>query len=162
DVSGQSWHAMTARAMQALGATEVELEGWGPGLVWEGKGAARPRARRGGFALEPISLPRWLFEQAPPESRPPRPLAPSQIIEDRDSAPPPGPAMRAAARRGTLLHALFERLPGVGPDQRYALASRWLERAGVGSEERDEIAAAACSLIADPAFAELFGPASLA
>ena len=65
--------------------------------------------------------------------------------------------------RGTLLHALFERLPAVDPTARSELAHRWLERAGVASEEaRREIAGAACSIIEDPAFADLFGSESLA
>jgi ATP-dependent helicase/nuclease subunit A len=89
-------------------------------------------------------------------------LAPSQIAEDRDAAPPPGPEMREAARRGTLLHSLFERLPGVAADDRRSLALRWLERAGVEEQARREIADAACSLIEDPTFAELFGLEALA
>jgi ATP-dependent helicase/nuclease subunit A len=71
--------------------------------------------------------------------------------------------MREAARRGTLLHALFERLPGVAPGDRRELARRWLELAGVGTEAaRHEIADSACSLIGDPAFASLFDENSLA
>jgi ATP-dependent helicase/nuclease subunit A len=96
------------------------------------------------------------------EARPPRPLAPSQIAEDRDAAPPPSPELRAAARRGNLLHSLFERLPGVAPADRRSLALRWLERAGVDEISRSEIAGSACSVIGDPEFADLFGPDSLA
>ena len=97
------------------------------------------------------------------EAPPPRPLAPSQIAEDRDATPPPGPALREAARRGTLLHALFERLPGVPADQRQEAALRWLEQSA-GVEEaglRQELADAACSIIGDEAFAALFSPESL-
>jgi ATP-dependent helicase/nuclease subunit A len=71
--------------------------------------------------------------------------------------------MREAARRGTLLHALFERLPGVVPLKRHELALLWLAKAGAGDESaRREIADSACSLIGDPAFADLFGQDSLA
>ena len=38
--------------------------------------------------------------------------------------------LRAAAERGRLLHALFERLPAVTPDARAAAAERWLRDAG--------------------------------
>jgi ATP-dependent helicase/nuclease subunit A len=90
-------------------------------------------------------------------------LAPSQIAEDRDAAPPPSPEMRQAARRGTLLHSLFERLPGVAPADRHSIALRWLERAGVETQSsRLEIADAACSIIADPAFTDLFSSDALA
>ncbi|HXG81121.1 MAG TPA: double-strand break repair helicase AddA [Sphingomicrobium sp.] len=162
DVPSASWHAATARAMQSLGAAAVEIDGWGPGLVWENAGSRPPTAKTGKSALEPISVPVWLRQPAPAEARPPRPLAPSQIVEDRDAAPPPTPEMREAARRGTLLHALFERLPGADPDIRMELALRWLERAGIDERARRDIAGAACSLIGNPAYADLFGPGSLA
>ena len=131
-------------------------------MVWEGEVKALQPRRSPKPTLEPLAIPDVLRRPAPPEARPPRPLAPSQIAEDRDAAPPPGPELRAAARRGTLLHSLFERLPGVAPGDRYALAMRWLERAGVGVEGRIELAGVACGLIADPQFADLFGPDSLA
>jgi len=162
EVPQGSWHAAAARAMQSLGAATVEVEGWGSALVWEGKGGAIIPRKAGKPPIEPIVVPDWLRTPAPVESRPPRPLAPSQIAEDRDAAPPPGPELRDAARRGTLLHSLFERLPGVDPAERQSLAHRWLERAGVEATARNEIAAAACSIIGDPAFAELFGPDALA
>jgi ATP-dependent helicase/nuclease subunit A len=162
DVPQASWHATAARALQALGASSVELEGWGSSLVWEGEGKALLPRKTGKAPIEPIAIPDWLRQPAPEEARPPKPLAPSQIAEDRDSAPPPGPELRAAARRGTLLHSLFERLPGVAAGDRHSLALRWLERAGVELDAREEIAAAACRVIGDPQFAGLFGPESLA
>jgi len=162
DVPQGSWHATAARAMQALGASSVELEGWGSSLIWEGEGKALLPRRSGKPPIEPIAIPHWLRQPAPVEARPPRPLAPSQIAEDRDSAPPPGPELRAAALRGTLLHSLFERLPGVPAGDRQSLAMRWLERMGVDLVAREEIAEAACRVIGDPQFAGLFGPDSLA
>jgi ATP-dependent helicase/nuclease subunit A len=148
--------------MQSLGAGAVDVNGWGSALVWSAEGTAKARARIGKPPLESIALPDWLSQPAPPEARPPRPLAPSQIAEDRDVASPPGPEMREAARRGTLLHSLFERLPGVDPGDRLRLALRWLERAGIEERARQEVAEAACSVIADPAFADLFSPDALA
>ena len=103
-----------------------------------------------------------LVRAAPQEARPPRPLAPSSLGDDDVPNPPPTPAMRAAADRGKWLHQLFERLPGVSPPDRRELALRWLERSGVTDEPaRHEIADAACSLIGNAAFADLFGPDSL-
>ena len=163
DVPEVSWHSVSGRAMHGLGAAPVEVEEWGSALVWEGAARSAVARRTAKPALEPIPIPEWLRRPAPEEERPPRPLAPSQIAEDRDSMPPPGPEMREAARRGTLLHALFERLPGAAPADRHSLALRWLERQGVAEEaKRVEIAGAACSLIGDPAFSGLFGPDSLA
>jgi ATP-dependent helicase/nuclease subunit A len=109
-------------------------------------------------------VPGWLYNPAPIEARPPRPLAPSAIGEDDVADPPPGPELRAAALRGRLLHQLFERLPGVPPDRRPALADQWLERAaGVADAAlRAALIADACRVIEDPAFAALFGPDALA
>ena len=156
-----SWHSAASRAMQALGAPSLEIPGRGKVLVWETVGTS-PKAKPVKLALTPMGIPEWLNQSAPIEARPPRPLAPSQIVEDRDSAPPPTPEMRAAARRGTLLHALFERLPGVGPADRSKLARKWLVQVGVSVAEAEEIAEAACSVIADPEFADLFGVDALA
>jgi ATP-dependent helicase/nuclease subunit A len=162
DVPQLSWHAAAGQAMQALGAATVEIDGWGPGLVWEGRGAVPPRLKAGNAALPPISIPDYLRQPVPVEARPPRPLAPSQIVEDSDVAPPPSPQMREAARRGSLLLSLFERLPGVDPSERTPLALKWLQSAGVEDSAAEEIAGAACSVIADAAYAELFSPDALA
>ena len=75
------------------------------------------------------------------------------------------PRPRCARRRGAAPCStrLFERLPGVAAADRQALALRWLERGRASRRQaREEIADAACSMIADPAFAELFGPNALA
>ena len=162
DVAGDSWHRMSGQALQALGAAPAELEGWGQALVWEGSGTATKSRRRAPRPIESIAIPDWMRAPAPAEASPPRPLAPSQIVEDREVSPPPTPAMREAARRGILLHGLFERLPGVTPESRRELALRWLSRAGVEeADARTEIADAACAILGDPRYAELFGPGSL-
>ena len=155
-----SWHARVQAALERRGSV------WdGVVLRYTGDGE-RPIARGGRVrdALPAPELPNWLLRPAPAEARPPRPLAPSQVAEDADAAPPPSPELRAAARRGVLLHALFERLPGVAPELRREAALRWLEQsAGVGdAEARDELASAACLIIGDAAYAPLFAPGSLA
>jgi len=158
----ESWHSKSAQAMTALGATVRETEDWGPALVWESGGQVHSRSKGGKRELMPLSMPAWLKAPAPPESRPPRPLAPSQIVEDAEAAPPPNAEMREAARRGTLLHALFERLPGVPVTERLELAQKWLSGQGITEAARQEIAGAACSVIGNPDYADLFGEASLA
>ena len=163
DVPPESWHRRAELAMGNLGALPVSVEGWGEALVWENAGstAAVRKALKPG--LKPLTLPAFLRNPAPIETRPPRPLVPSQLVEDRDAVPPPGPEMREAARRGTLLHALFERLPAVPEADRHGLALLWLERAGLElPSARAEIADAACSIIANPDYAGLFGPEALA
>ena len=154
-----SWHARVEQAMIAIGAT--------PGddgkLLFETKGDA-PRVRRRVDQRPTIELPLWLRAMAPEEERPPRPLAPSGDAEDRASYPPPKPSEIDAARRGTLLHLLFERLPGVAPDERLAAADRWLERSGGIADPavRASYAATVCDILSEASFGELFNTNSLA
>ncbi len=156
-----SWYAAAARAMDALGVAQGPSE-----RAFVGNEPALPAARQD-RAAEPqaaVDVPDWARRPAPVEARPSRPLAPSSIGEDAVADPPPTPAMRAAAERGRLLHALFERLPAVAPDARAAAADRWLrDTGGVGdARAREEIARSVCSIIGDARFAALFGPDSLA
>jgi ATP-dependent helicase/nuclease subunit A len=91
-------------------------------------------------------------------------LAPSQLAEDREPSLPPTPQSRAAARRGTLIHQLLERLADVDADHRRERALAWLEKsAGVIEPDlREEIADQVCRVLSDARFAPLFGPGSLA
>ncbi|HET7606944.1 MAG TPA: double-strand break repair helicase AddA [Sphingomicrobium sp.] len=158
------WHAAVERAMESLGATKTDHPNWGTALVYGASGAAKPRRKTPKVAPPAPAIPSWTLKPAPPEARPPRPLAPSSIAVDDESAPPPSEAMRAAALRGTWIHQLLERLPSVEPAQRGAAADRWLERSAGVSEAaaRTEIVAQVCGIIADPHFSPLFGDGSLA
>lgn len=113
--------------------------------------------------LSPIVIPDWAKRPAPPEARPQRPLAPSAIALDDESAPPPSEAMRSAAVRGTWIHQLLERLPAIEASARPSAADRWLERsAGIADASvREEIVAQVCAILSNPRFAALFGPGSL-
>jgi ATP-dependent helicase/nuclease subunit A len=68
------------------------------------------RPRQPATLLGSPLVPDWARTPAPPESRPPRPLAPSAIAADDEASPAPSAAMRAAALRGTRIHLLLERL----------------------------------------------------
>ncbi|MEO7786817.1 MAG: double-strand break repair helicase AddA [Sphingomicrobium sp.] len=152
-----SWHVRVERALTGLGATPDEAGR----LVWTGAVESRSvKAKAGKRLLDPPPIPDWLLRAAPPEPRPPRPLAPSSMGEDREVSAPPSPAQVAAARRGTLLHSLFERLPGVAAADRRAVALDWLARQGV-TKGGEEIADAALGVIDRPEFAGLFGSDSL-
>jgi ATP-dependent helicase/nuclease subunit A len=160
-----SWHKRVERALDSLGATAEDDPRWGQAIRYRsGVATASPKARLARAVAEAPKVPDWARKHAPPESRPPRPLAPSASPEDRQAAPAPSPEQRAAARRGTLIHALFERLPGVEREQRPSAAKRWLERsAGVTEpKDREELAALVCSILDDPRFSPLFGRQSLA
>jgi ATP-dependent helicase/nuclease subunit A len=161
----ESWYAALDQAMDSLGAEEVEDSRWGGVRFFVGGTQNGPTPRGAGRRTAgPSLIPAWLRRPAPQESRPPRPLAPSSLGEDRVADPPPGPALQAAARRGRLLHALFERLPSQPPETRVAVGERWLEHsAGVAdSAERAALLRDVCAIIADPAYAAIFAPEALA
>ncbi|HVJ03011.1 MAG TPA: double-strand break repair helicase AddA [Sphingomonas sp.] len=158
----KSWYAASAAALDALGVEQ------GEGIrEFRGRSQAAPVARKPEVRLAEAprqTLPDWTGRPAPVEARPPRPLAPSSLGEDLVADPPPTPAMRLAAERGRLLHALFERLPAVEPAARVAAADRWLAGAGgvADAELRAALAADALAVTEDPRFAELFGADALA
>jgi len=155
------WHRAVQAGLASLGAQPVESVG-AVHLVYGKEQPVRPKPLKP-IDLSRIEVPPWATAPAPPESRPPRPLAPSALAEDREPLPPPTPEQRAAAERGTINHALLERLPAVDPARRRQAALRWLEHsAGIAEpNRREELAKMACELIADPRFAALFGPRSL-
>ena len=157
-----SWYRAGERALAALGASWEDSPMWGRELrLGAGEGGGRPAPRAPARAA---ALPDWLSRPAPVEARPPRPLAPSAIGEDDLAQPPPGPALRAAAERGRLLHQLFERLPAVAPERRRSLADRWLERSA-GIEDpalRAAMVEDACRIIEHRDYAELFDADALA
>ncbi len=72
--------------------------------------------------------------------------------------------MRAAAERGRLIHALFERLPPVARQDRAASADRWLAAAGgIGDAAvRADIVASVLAILDDPRLADVFAADSLA
>jgi ATP-dependent helicase/nuclease subunit A len=154
------WHRHVEAALVSLGAEPADGGGW----IYSGGSPAIAKPRKAKTEAPSAVIPDWARTAAPPEARPPRPLAPSALAQDREAAPPPTEAQRAAAERGTMIHALLERLPAVAADERREAALRWLERsAGVGSQAlREEIADCVCAILSDSRFAALFGPNSLA
>ncbi len=112
-----------------------------------------------------IEQPAWARTPIGPEPRPPRPLAPSSAGEEQAADPPlPAAVAALAAKRGVLMHSLLERLPDVAPDLRADRGGAWLARmaAEFSDSDRSDMLARAIAVIADPAWADLFGPLALA
>lgn len=126
------------------------------------KNAAAAKAEAGSA---PAEIPDWAKCPIGDEPRPPRPLAPSSAGEDQGADPPlPSDQLANAAKRGTLIHALLERLPDVAPENRQSAGERWLARNGADFDEtaRADMLGRALTVIAEPEWAELFSPAALA
>jgi len=160
----ESWYTALDAALASLDAEEIADPRWSGARILVGGWEEGGRPRRGTAQVKvDAAPPTWLRHAAPAESRPPRPLAPSALGDDRVADPPPAPALLAAARRGRLLHALFERLPTLPPDTRIAAGARWLEHsAGIDQEaERAELVRDVCAVISDPAHAAIFAADAL-
>ncbi len=165
EVPENSWYKRVERALASLGAVPEPDDRWGTVARYRGTVALRSvKPKPPPVSIGPLAIPDWAQTPAPAEPRPPRPLAPSQLAEDREPSLAPTPQSRAAARRGTLIHQLLERLADVEVDHRRERALAWLAKsAGVTEpEQRDEIADQVCRVLSDPRFAPLFGPGSLA
>ena len=162
--SDGSWYAEVERALVALDAEEVDAPGWdGNSLVYRtGDPVARlPLSPDRSTIAVTSGVPPWAVTAAPQESRPPRPLSPSQIAADDVASPPSGPAAAAAARRGQALHLLFERLPDLPREAQRGAALAW---AASAAPELDAgaLADTALAIIDDPRFAAVFSPDALA
>ncbi len=164
----ESWYAQLAPLFGEEDGAWREDPIWGATRQLGGLGPLPAAIAALPVRREPAAtLPEWLSAPLPAEPRPPRPLAPSGLGEADDAPDPPsrpGPAARSAARRGTLLHKLIERLPELAPEARADAARGWLARMATdfAEEEREAMAAAAIRVLAEPAWAEVFGPGSLA
>ena len=160
-----SWYAR----LEAIFAPEAAVPDpiWGARHEWGALSHAKPEAGPAlvlELALEE-PLPRWIERAPAAEPRPPRPLAPSSLGEDETADPPwPPSAGRDAARRGTLVHRLLERLPDVPPEQRAQAGAKWLARHGadLDPQAHADLLNSALAVLAEPEWAELFAPESLA
>lgn len=159
----QSWHVAARQAFDALGVAAPDDKGVRTFHGDPPAAAVTPQQPGTTQVPVPAALPDWAREVAPPEARPPRPLAPSSIGEDEVADPPPTPAMRAAAERGRLIHGLFERLPSVDKDVHRSVADRWLSQVGGVADltDRTRLTDVVCGILSDDRFAALFGPGSL-
>ncbi len=158
-----SWYARLAPLFEG---EELADPIWGWRKEWgERADSLVPEDGSAQAEAAPFVLPPWATTPIDPEPRPPRPLAPSSAGEDRGGEPPlPPEAARHAARRGSLIHALLERLPDVPVADRESAALRWLERqAGdLAPDLRDEMLSAAFAVLDHADFAAIFSPQALA
>jgi ATP-dependent helicase/nuclease subunit A len=164
EMSAQCWHVQIDRALQAMDSVVehgARVVRYSDPRSPKKKGASHADF---GPSFDGV-LPDWAIRSAPVEAKPPRPLAPSAMeVADDDANPPPSDATRAAARRGILLHKLFERLPALTPEVRAQAGALWLmQAAGVTDPvECDALVTAALAVVESPKFAHIFAPDALA
>jgi len=124
----ESWYALVQRGMAALGCDWEDDARWGRvmrHIGLQGACLAPPEGSHIASAqTEPsVTTPPWLFAPAPAEQRPPRPLVPSRLDDDDYGDAPATSAMRKAAVRGKLMHAVLERITN---DVSLQKAEQWL------------------------------------
>ncbi len=155
-----SWYPALLAGMTALGCEWQDELPWG--RVMRFMGAEQPVASEDKADEKqetlPDILPDWLLKDAPEESRPPRPLVPSQLGDDDYGDAPPNAAMQLAAQKGKLIHAIFERLQGSDIKPALAQARLWLERNNRDPLiKNDDIIDQVHGVISNPEFADFFG-----
>ncbi len=156
-----SWHGLLAPVLRAVPGVETVPSLWGESLRLRGGEWTPPGDETAVVKPETagMDISGVVTSVAPPPGRPARPLTPSAMPE----APPEGPAaeaLRAAARRGSLIHRLFQRLPDVPPSERMAQGLAWLK--AQGESLPDALLAEVLVVMDDPAHAALFGVDALA
>uniref|UniRef100_UPI0012E2317C UvrD-helicase domain-containing protein n=1 Tax=Sandarakinorhabdus oryzae TaxID=2675220 RepID=UPI0012E2317C len=161
DVHPDSWYALVEAALADVALQEEVDPNWpapvrslrtGPPVALK-KQQVTPAASL-------IPTDGWWLRAAPVEARPPRPLAPSSLGPDTVADPPPDAARKAAARRGTALHKLFETLPSLAASVRREVALRWCAL-NVPDLDATELVTTVLAVLDDPAFAAVFAPDAL-
>jgi len=109
-----------------------------------------------------IVLPPWLTGEAPRDVSI-RTITPSGFDESTPR-PLPGGGQNKAMLRGSLVHRLFQSLPGIVVERRLKAAQDYLAREGkkLNEPERDALIADVMRVLDDARFRDLFGPGSRA
>ena len=157
-----SWYARLAPLFPETGAKDASF---GERRTVGQRPADIPRTRPKLESKRHRDMPEWASIPIGPEPRPPRPLAPSSAGEEQSADPPlPADALRAAARRGVLIHGLLERLPDVPVDERQDRAKAWLAKQGhdLSAADHKEITVAALNVFNEPGFEAIFSDNALA
>ncbi len=161
-----SWYEMVERGIEALGAAEMSGPGELPGPVIRRAHDPVPVAGTPEEAptAQPATAPdhpAWLAPAAR-EERPQR-ISPSALGEHAEQGGA-GRGRAAAMLRGSAVHLLLERLPGLSAESRPAMARRLLAQ---GFPELPGglvggVIAEALAVLAAPFAGDIFGPDSLA
>lgn len=158
----KSWHHPLKIAMDNMGAEEVADDLWGMKQVYSkaSKLDIKPQVDQEEIAEAQIDKDtcEWLFSDAPQESRPPKPLAPSRIFEDDAPTVPLRGDVKKYALRGQLIHNLFEFLTSIKSDDLQGAAMRWFTRQHNEARwKADDIIDPVITIMTNPKFSNFFG-----
>jgi ATP-dependent helicase/nuclease subunit A len=149
-----AWYALIRAGVERAGATDA-----GEGVRRHSFGHwPAPASRAEAPAALPAMAPDWLFQPAPPAAQPPRVLSPSDLGGAKALPAESALPEAEASARGTALHLLLERLPGLDPATWADHARGLVDPALPGND----LLAEAARILTDPALAPLFAPGSLA
>jgi ATP-dependent helicase/nuclease subunit A len=157
-VPENSWFTLLEAAMQRLNIGWESDDTWGTHMRYSGPDSAiaevlKDKRRPAAMAADPV----WLRIPAPPEARPPKPLAPSDLGDDNYGDGPPNAAMQHAAERGRLIHGLFERYCGQDLETFGAFAHKWLSRESrVDGVDLDAVVATVLAVVTQTQWQPLF------
>jgi ATP-dependent helicase/nuclease subunit A len=167
------WHQLVADGLKPIAEeTPFDFTGYVPGF--EGTGYRYHLAQgadpdRGKDTVAPgadaVALEGWETTVPAPAPDVTESLTPSHAGDDEGPLLSPlGGAGGDPFLRGQLVHGLLELLPGLDPAARIDAARRFLDRPEVPLDDaaREQIAEETLAVLADSAFASLFGPDSLA
>jgi ATP-dependent helicase/nuclease subunit A len=155
----ESWYALVKKAMEEIAESQPDGSLVMQDPLPEGLSLV-PKVVEPSPALLKKALPEWINRPAPQEPTPPRPLLPSRPAIDPPAQP--SPQASTQAKRGTLLHKLFEILPELPVSQREAAGELLLRNQGIEEVDRQQWVRQLLAIIDDLQFAAVFGPDSLA
>ncbi len=162
EVPENSWFKVLEPAMAALDVGWQDDDDWGASMLYRPPSDAKMVDVGGAKAgAAKAAEPAWLRAPAPPEARPPRPLAPSDLGDDDYGEGPASAALLKAAERGRLIHGLFERYDGRDADGFAAFARTWIAREA-NNVDADSVIATTWAVISNPDWTALFSPAARA
>ena len=156
-----SWFHPIEAAMATLGCAWEEEPVWGNAMRYRGVEQAAAKDKTDDIGVEETIdiLPKWIWEEAPEESRPPRPLVPSHLGDDDYGQAPATADMRIAVEKGRLMHALFERISGGDIDQNLYAARKWLLKNNrEDAIDSGKLIADLGAVIENPQWRPFFGP----
>jgi ATP-dependent helicase/nuclease subunit A len=146
------WHNLIRQGVQTAGADTIA-----GGILRHQFGDWPAPVARVTADRPEILLPAWASLPAPEATRPPQVLSPSDLGGAKALPGEPAWSEAEAKARGTALHLLLERLPGIARTDWPALAGTLLDDAHLA-----DALAEAQLVLTHPELASLFGPDTLA